>query len=59
MPVTGNSVCSTAIVLGFWLDKEDTVAPGDDNPDRDADETGLGQTAKEEWEAPTALVDLC
>lgn len=35
------------------------MAPGGDCPDRKAEETGLGQTAAEEWVAPTTLAHLC
>lgn len=58
MPVTGSCVCPIANVLGLWLDEEETVAPGDDGPDRKAEETGLGQTAAEGWGALTALAHL-
>lgn len=59
MPVTGSFVCSIASVLDFWLDKKVTVPPGGDCPGKKAEETGLGQTAAEEWGAPTALAHLC
>lgn len=45
-------------MVGLWLDEEETVVPGDDGPDMKAEETGLGQTAEEGREVPTALAHL-
>lgn len=56
MPVTGSCICSIANVLGFWLE-EGTVAPGDGGPDRNAEETGLGQEVDGFW-APPAFEHL-
>ena len=47
-----------ASVLGLWLDEEETVAPGDDGPDRNAEETGSGQTAAGGWGTLAALAHL-
>lgn len=58
MPVTGKGLCSIGSVLGFGLNEDEAVAPGGDGPDRKADDTGLGQTAVEELEVPTALACL-
>lgn len=41
-------------MLGFWIE-EGTVAPGDDGPDRNEEETGLGQ----EEDGSSQLLLLC
>lgn len=51
-------------MLGLWLEEVEeegggTVEPGDDGPDRKAEETGSGQTAAGGWGPPTALAHLC
>lgn len=59
MPVTGSCICSILRVPGLWLDVEETVAPGDDGPDMNPEETGLGQTAAAEGRgAPMAFAHL-
>lgn len=46
-------------MVGLWLDEEDIMLPGDDGRHSKAEETGLGQTAADEWGVVTALAHLC